>query len=150
MTRSHFRTTQAFLILSFTVLLCFLAAAQSRPDLAARRKALNDLLAEEWEYSLRTQPVFATIVGDKRYNDQLDDLSEEAVQKDLQQSRNFLGRFEAIDTTGFPDQEALNKELMVRDLKQKLDGAKFRPWEMPVSQMGGIHIFLPMLATYMS
>ncbi len=66
---------------------------------------------------MRTQPVFATIVGDKRWNDQLGDFSEEAVQKDLQEGRKFLGRFQAIDTTGFPDQEVLNKELMVRDLE---------------------------------
>ena len=41
--------------------------AQSPPGLEARRKALNDLLAERWEYGLRTQPIFATILGDKRF-----------------------------------------------------------------------------------
>ena len=82
-------------------------------------------------------------MGDKRCNDQLDDFSEEAVEKDLQATREFLARFEAIDTAGFPDQEALNKELMVRDLRIQLEGARFKSWEMPVSQMGGIHILLP-------
>ena len=125
-------------------------AAQSEPGLDARRKALADLLAEQWEYTMRTQPTFATIVGDKRWNDQLDDFSEEAVEKDLQESRKFLARFDAIDTTGFPDQEVLNKELMVRDLGLKLEGARFKSWEMSVSQMSGIHIFLPELVTFTS
>ena len=33
-------------------------------------------------------------------------------------------RFEAIDTTGFPEQEALNKELMVRDLRDGIEGVE--------------------------
>jgi len=125
-------------------------AGQPQSGLDARRKALADLLAEQWEYRLRTQPIFATIVGDKRYNDQLGDFSEEAVEKDLQESLRFQTRFEAIDTTGFPNQEVLNKELMLRDLGMQLEGARFKSWEMPVSQMDGIHIFLPLLPTFMS
>ena len=121
----------------------FVTLAQAQPSLDARRQALSSLLAEQWEYSLRTNPISATIYGDKRWNDQLGDFSEEFILQDLQQSRKFLTRFEAIDTTGFPDQEALNKELMVRDLRIQLEGARFKSWEMPVSQMDGIHILLP-------
>jgi uncharacterized protein (DUF885 family) len=129
----------------FGPLIC---AGQTPPSLDARRKALAGLLAEQWEYNMRTNPISATIYGDKRWNDQLGDFSEEAVEKDLQEAGKFLARFEAIDITGFPDQEGLNKELMVRDLKMQLEEARFKPWEMPVSQMGGIHIFLPMLPTF--
>lgn len=132
-------------------LLCSLfCAGQSQSGVDSRRKALADLLAEQWEYTMRTHPVYATVVGDKRWNDQLEDASEEAVVKDLQEARKFLARFEAIDSNGFPDQEALNKELMVRDLRIQLEGARFKSWEMPVSQMDGIHIFLPELVTFMS
>jgi len=99
---------------------------------------------------MRTQPVFATMVGDKRWNDRLDDQSEAAIERHLAAARKFLARFEAIDTTGFPEQEALNQRLMVRDLRMQIEGARFKPWEMPVSQMGGIHIDLPQLANYMS
>ena len=123
-----------------TSLLCSCAfAASPQSDLEARRKALNDLLAERWEYTLRTSPIFASILGDKRWNDKLDDFSQKAIDDDLEQSRKFLVRFEAIDATGFPEQEALNKTLMVRDLRMALDGARFKPWEMPVSQVDGLH-----------
>ncbi|HMD50419.1 MAG TPA: hypothetical protein VKG79_15015, partial [Bryobacteraceae bacterium] len=52
-----------------------MAAANPPADLEARRKALNDLLHERWEYTMRTSPIYASILGDKRYNDQLDDFS---------------------------------------------------------------------------
>src|SRR5580704_5116775 len=121
--------------LTLGVTLCsLLCLAQPQPNLESRRKALNDLLAEQWEYTMRTKPVYATIVGDKRFNDRLGDDSEEAVLKDLQEARKFLTRFTAIDTAGFPDQEVLNKTLMVRDLGMQLEASRFKFWEMPVSQ----------------
>ncbi|MGH9508716.1 MAG: DUF885 domain-containing protein, partial [Terriglobales bacterium] len=62
----------------------------------------------------------------------------------------FLARFEAIDTTGFPEQEALNKELMVRDLREELEGARFKNWRMPVNQFFGIHIDAPQITALLS
>jgi uncharacterized protein (DUF885 family) len=126
------------------------AAANSPADLETRRKALADLLHERWEYSMRTSPIYASILGDKRYNDQLDDFSQKAIDADLEQTHLFLTRFEAIDTTGFPDQEVLNKQLMVRDLQMSLEGARFKPWEMPVNQANGIHIDAPQLVSVLS
>ncbi len=139
-------------------LICLLALATLIPamafanpaDLEARRKALNDLLHEQWEYTMRTSPIYASILGDKRYNDKLDDFSQAAIDDNLEQTRLFLARFEAIDTTGFPEQESLNKQLMVRDLKMGLEGARFKPWEMPVNQASGIHIDAPQLVSILA
>lgn len=101
--------------LSAIVLTLSAIAASADASLETRRKAMNDLLQEQWEYSLRSSPIFASFLGDKRYNDQLDDFSQKHIDDDLAQARRFLDRFEAIDTTGFAEQEALNKQLMVRD-----------------------------------
>src|SRR5215469_13827384 len=127
-----------------------MAIANSSTDLEARRKALNDLLHEQWEYTMKHSPIYASILGDKRYNDQLDDFSQKAIDDDLAATRDFLVRFEAIDTTDFPDQEVLNKQLMVRDLKFAVEGARFKPWEMPVNQFSGIHIDAPQLVSILS
>jgi uncharacterized protein (DUF885 family) len=136
--------------------LCLLVLFVGKPfsarqsGLDARRKQLNDLLAERWEYTMRTNPVFASMLGDKRWNDKLADASQTFIDQDLAQTRTFLARFEAIDTTGFPGQEVLNKTLMIRNLKMDLEGARFKPWETPVSQFNGIHIELPDLVTVLS
>jgi len=122
-------------------------ATAAGSDLEARRKALDSLLKEQWEYTLSTNPEFASILGDKRWNDKLSEVSDAAVQRDLAKTREFLAKFEAIDTTGFPEQEALNKALMVRDLKEGLDNARFEGWLMPVNQMSGIHLQAPQFAS---
>jgi uncharacterized protein (DUF885 family) len=124
--------------------------APASPDLAARRKALNDLLHEEWEHRLSNSPLFASFLGDKRWNDKLDDFSQQHIEQSLADSRFFLVRFQAIDTTGFPEQEVLNKQLMIRDLKETLDGARFKSWEMPVDQQNGVQVWLPQLVLVLS
>ena len=121
--------------------------AKPGASLEQRRKQLDDLLKEQWEYTLRTNPEFASILGDKRYNDKVSDVSEKAVRDDLEMSKKFLAKFEAVDSSGFPEQEALNKALMIRQLKQDLDNAKFENWLMPVNQFTGIHIDLPQLVS---
>jgi uncharacterized protein (DUF885 family) len=137
-------------LFAWMMCLCGNAFAAPQSDLEARRKALNDLLAERWEYTLRTSPIYASILGDKRWNDKLDDFSQKAIDDDLEQSKKYLARFEAVDAAGFPEQEALNKTLMVRDLRMALEGARFKPWEMPVSQVNGLPIELPELVTVLS
>ncbi|MBV8202126.1 MAG: DUF885 family protein [Acidobacteria bacterium] len=118
-------------------------AAAPAGGLESRRQALRALLDEQWQFTMKTNPEFASFLGDKRYNDQLSDLSEAGIERQLVKSRDLLARFEAVDTTGFPEQEALDKALMVRNLRETLDGARFKRWEMPVSQLGGIHLDMP-------
>ncbi|HYA95107.1 MAG TPA: DUF885 domain-containing protein, partial [Terriglobales bacterium] len=77
------RSVLLFLLIVVILLPGVAAAPPAAADLAARRKALNDLLAEQWEYNLKTSPEYATILGDKRYNDQLSDVSQKAVLDDL-------------------------------------------------------------------
>src|SRR6185369_13828482 len=126
------------------------AAADSAQSLQARREAFNRLLAEQWDYSLSKQPEYASILGDKRWNDKLSDISDAAIQADLAKQKDFLARFEAVDSTGFPEQETLSKALMVRNLRETVEGARFRNWLMPVTQIHGRHLQAPRLVGFLS
>jgi uncharacterized protein (DUF885 family) len=116
------------------------APAASPASVDARRAQLGALLDEQWQYTLDTSPEFASILGDRRGNDRWSDLSPEAIAAQLTKVQAFLGRFEAIDTRGFPDQEVLNQQLMVRSLRERLANARFEDWLMPVNQFSGLHI----------
>ncbi len=136
----------------FLLLLSSFAATKnpSANDVDARRKQLDALLKDQWEYTLRTSPEFASILGDKRYNDKLSDFSQAAIERDQKVTRDYLKKFEAIDTTGFPEQEKLNKDLMVRNLRNSIEDERFKGWEMPVNQFNGIHIDFPQLISSLS
>ena len=130
----------SLVIISVALALVPLFAEPPKQTLEARRDELHRLLADEWEYTLRTQPELSTQVGDNRYNDRLSDFSDKAIADDLEHSRQALTRFEVIDVTGFPEQEKLNRALMLRTLHETLDSAQFKDWEMPATQFGGIHL----------
>src|SRR5258707_10675509 len=117
-------------VLSFLLALAFSypALAASPTGIEDQRKALNALLAERWEYTMRTSPEYASILGDKRWNDKLSDGSQKAIDDDLERAKTDLAKFEAVNTGGFPEQEVLNKALMVRDLRDQLEGARFKNW----------------------
>src|SRR6476619_1994259 len=119
-------------------------------DLESRRKAMKDLLAEQWEYTLSHSPEFASILGNKRWNDKLSDFSQQEIERDLAKTKEFLNRFEAIDPTGFPEQEALTRTLLVRSFREQLEDARFKNWEMPVTQIYGIHLDAPQLVSLLS
>ena len=127
-----------------------LLAASPAQDLESRRKTLSDLINEQWEYQMRFTPIYASILGDKRYNDKVEDFSQQAIDADLARERKFVRRLEAVDTTGFPDQEILNQRLLLRDLRMDLEESRFKPWEMPVNQQNGIHINWPQLVNLLS
>jgi uncharacterized protein (DUF885 family) len=122
------------------------SAQSSAPALASvesRRQQIFSLFDEEWEYELRTNPEWATALGDNRYNDRLGDNSADFFRTDIEERRKFLARFEAIDPTGLPQQEALSLKLMIRQLREEIEGAQFKRWEMPANQMNGPHLELP-------
>ena len=43
------------------------------------------------------------------------------------------------------EQEQLSKELMVRQLIEDQEEARFKPWELPVNQFYGLQVDLPQL-----
>ncbi len=132
-------------------LLCCLAAIASgqNADIESRRTSFRAAIESEWQYQLQTFPEFATYVGDARYNDRLSDMSPKAYAAQLEHSRQQLAVFTAVDSNGFTPEELLNKQLMIRSLKQAIDDAHFKGWEMPVAQMNGIHLTLASLPSQM-
>jgi uncharacterized protein (DUF885 family) len=143
------QTSSRFAVFVFLVALA--SAAQSIPSepvaspLNVRVRTLNRIFSDIWEDRLKHEPDFASTIGDDRYNDQLPDYSAQAYNENLAHERGFLSRLAEVDTTGMTEQEQLSKELMVRELIQHQQEARFKPWEMPVNQFDGLPVDLPAL-----
>ncbi len=121
--------------------------APTGDSLADRRQTLNTIFSDIWEDHLKHSPEFASSIGDPRYNDQLSDYSVEAYNDSLARGRAFLDRLGHVDTDGMSAQEQLSKEIMVRQLIEDQQEARFKPWEMPVNQFYGLQVDLPQLVT---
>ncbi|KLD65174.1 DUF885 domain-containing protein [Dyella japonica] len=131
------------LLVSLALSAACAATVQAAPaDVSTREKALNDLLAEQWQHNLENSPEFATILGDLRYNDRWSDVSLAHQQAEVAKAQDFLKRFQAIDTTGFSADDKLNQQLMVRQLQDALKSHQLKLDEMPLDQMSGAHLQL--------
>jgi uncharacterized protein (DUF885 family) len=97
-----------------------------------------ELLDDAWEWQLRENPVFASQLGDRRYNDQWTDVSIEAIERRQQEQRQLLERLLAIDSTALDETGRLNYDLFRRDLENDINGNRFRTYLMPVSHRGGV------------
>ena len=141
---------QKLVRLSLLMLLgaCFFAevvhlrAAQqnSTPANQGQSAKLKQLLADEWEYELRESPELATSIGDYRYNDRWSDSSLAHVQQQKKDIQEWLGKFKAFDVSGLSEQEKLSHQLMVRNLKERLEGIDLKTYEMPVDQFNGAQL----------
>lgn len=114
------------------------------------RKALNALFHDAWEDELKHEPEFASVIGDKRYNDQIRDHSVKALHEALEREQNYLMQLTAIDPAGLSDQEQLSRELLIRRFTEDVEADEFKTWQMPLNQMGGIHTTYPQLVAQLS
>jgi uncharacterized protein (DUF885 family) len=112
-------------------------AAKESDALASRIAAQNALFEDQYQSDLKTHPERATAVGDYRYNDQVEDYSPAAYQRQDATDQGFLSRLNAISTAGFPEQDKLSHEVMQRSLMQRIANFKFKEYEMPVNHMEG-------------
>jgi uncharacterized protein (DUF885 family) len=135
------RRTSAIFLGAFLGLTSF-ANGKNVKTLDDRRKELKQLIADEWDYEMRESPESATVLGDYRYNDRWSDNSLAHIQQQKEAIGKWLERFNAIDTSGFPEQEKLNQSLMLRNLKETIDGMELKTYEMPINQFFGAHLQL--------
>jgi len=132
-----FRDMHKTALIGLLVACSFTVAAKDSDSIAARIAAQNALFEEQYQTDLKAHPERATSIGDYRYNDQLDDYSPAAYQRQDAVDQDFLSRLNAISTAGFPEQDKLSHEVMQRSLTQRIANYKFKEYEMPVNHMEG-------------
>ena len=112
---------------------------------------LQQLFEDEWEFRLRENPLFATYVGDHRYNDRLPHVTEDDFARRLAQMRTFRRRLEAIDRSTLTSEEQLNYDIFRRSLEDETGELEFRAYLMPIAKAGGFHTEfadLPVMAPF--
>jgi hypothetical protein len=66
------------------IILCTLALGFTQFSIAGPSEDFHALLDEAWEWQLRENPMFASNLGDRRFNDQWSDDSIAAIQRRMQ------------------------------------------------------------------
>ena len=108
-----------------------LAAADAGTD-------LHNLLAREWEARLQRDPVFASSLGDKRYQDRWADESLAAKERAHQEDEALMAALKAILPSELNAVDQVNYRLFERALADRMERYRLRWHLVPLNQRGGI------------
>lgn len=122
----------------FASIVIFSLFIMSLPAYAGPAEDFQALLDEAWEWQLAENPVGASRLGDRRFNDQWADMSLDAIERRFEQQQVFLRQLRAIDSSLLSETDALNYDLFRRQLENSIDGHEFKTYLMPMSQRGGV------------
>ena len=99
---------------------------------------LHALFDSEWQRHLREYPEDASAQGDHRYDDRWTDLSPAAVAQRNAEDVDALRQLLEIDRERLAPADQLDFDLFRDQLATGIEGARFHPEQIPVSQRGGI------------
>ena len=107
---------------------------------------LRDIADRYWEARLEASPLFATFLGDHRYDDRVDDLSAagDAAQRKIW--LEFLAEAEATDLVGLDESDLVTRQLLIEEIGDAIVGIDSRLIELASDQMQGIHAELLTMA----
>jgi uncharacterized protein (DUF885 family) len=116
------------------------AAAQ-----ATASEQLARLFEDEWEFGLVENPLFATSVGDRRFNDRLPSLAVGDIERRAGMEREFLRRVQSIDWEALSPGERISAAIFERLKRDEIQEYTYRTYLTPITNREGFHVFFPQL-----
>ena len=120
------------------------------PDQAAARVALADLAARYWDAQLAASPLTASLLGDHRFDDRIDDLSEAAEDDHRALLEGFATELRALDVSSLDAAGRVTAALLSHQLDAGIRAAELRLAELSSDHMDGPHAALLMIAPQLS
>jgi uncharacterized protein (DUF885 family) len=100
---------------------------------------LKALLDEHWEFRLREDPLFATRVGDRRYDDRLPSVAPGDFGRRDAFTKSIREGLAAIDRLALSPSERIDYDMLAQNLDHDLAETAFRTWRMPLNAEGSYH-----------
>ena len=108
--------------------------------------SFSKLVEEMWEFRLQEDPLFATDVGDRRFNGQLPKMGVNDCQHRLAVVKGFLERLEAIDRSSLRESQQVDFDILKRTTSERIAEHEFGNHLMPINQRSGFHVEFPELS----
>jgi len=99
---------------------------------------LHQFFELSWAHNMAEYPEWATNIGYAGYNDRWTDWSFEAIDRRKATTRLQARVLGSIDRKRLSKTDQVSYDLFDRDLRDDLEGQRYRDELMPINQMGGI------------
>ena len=98
-------------------------------------------LNEDWEIYLNENPLFASYVGDKRFNDKIKSNSIDVFNDSKKSDTSSLNKLRQINQSILSNENKLNYKLKEFDLLNNIQSKEFPIYFLRLNQRGGIQSF---------
>jgi uncharacterized protein (DUF885 family) len=127
--------------------LSLLTSAEPLTPASGARARLHTLLDEAWEFELREDPLFATSVGDHRFDDRLPSVTLADLARRTDARRKFLERARAIDAPRLDETDRDSLALFQWQTADAIRDFELHRHRFPINADSGFHSDLPSLPT---
>lgn len=110
------------------------------PDAPSPHDALAELSDELWELTMRSNPTYATLLGDHRFDDQIEDLSAEGEAAQRAAHADLRRRLDEIDASALGPVDQVTAALLGSTLDERILMADLGLAELASDQMDGPHM----------
>jgi uncharacterized protein (DUF885 family) len=117
-------------------------------SLVDENELLEDYLKDYWDHILQFNPMFATYIGDHRYDDVLEDLSEQAICKEIDYFKDMLAKTEKINNASLSKKNQINFDIFRDTLFHHIRFYDFKTHYLPLNHLSGQHIDFPQIIEY--
>ena len=98
----------------------------------------EEFLDENWETALEKSPYFASLLGDKRYDDKVSSNSVADFYDNRDYEEYVLKVLDSINSDNLSEENQLNYRLLKLDYEVSLEGRKYPSFYMRLNQRGGV------------
>ena len=122
-------------VLTFLLLLgC--AMARAADNQAA--ESLHKLFDQDWEYQMAHNPVRASLLGDRRWNDKWPDVTLPALHEQYQHARETLSQLHGIDRNQLAKEDQLNYDVFDYNQRDFVEGEQYKWYLVRTNTFNGI------------
>lgn len=98
----------------------------------------NSFLDENWQDTMEKSPLFASLLGDKRYDDKISSNSIDDFIAESEYERYVLDVLNEINPNNLSEENQLNYRLLKSDYEINLEGRNYPGYYMRLNQRGGV------------
>ncbi len=131
-----------------TLALSSLAIMTSSGAGAAGSEVLAKLCDSYWQGQLEASPTWATQLGDKRYDDRLDDITPAGIAKEQKRLEEVLAAANAIAPGPLSEKDRLTRTALTSSVQRQLDQLTCHFVDWVVDPLGGPQVRFMSLADY--
>jgi uncharacterized protein (DUF885 family) len=113
--------------------------ASAAPALAAPSDDLKRVMDEHWAWFLQSNPIYATVLGTRTYDDRIGDISLAEADRQAKQAQAFIDRLKAIPDAQLSPDERTNKGVLTRLLTEQVEGNRYGQRQMLFTTYYGWH-----------